>query len=280
VTLVVQLVGTTTKMAIVSLRPGQVVYSEAGKFLFSSGDVVMETKMSAPSSPTGQPAPNSGGFLGGQGGASGALGGLLRGAMDAGKRVLAGESFAFTHFSTRGGDGLLALAGVLPGEMRVLELDGRTTWFAEKDAFVAAEAGVNFDIAFSGLRSGFSGGEGFVLEKFTGVGTLLIGGAGDFIDINPADYGGKLRVDTGCIVAWDQNIRYGVERVGRLDRQGVMNAMFGGEGFSLATVEGNGRVILQSVTIDGLAKALEKNAGAGDKKTGAGLGGIFGGSAD
>ncbi|MDQ1661780.1 MAG: hypothetical protein QOJ68_1760 [Blastococcus sp.] len=279
-TLVVQLVGTTTKMAIVSLRPGQVVYSEAGKFLFSSGDVVMETKMSAPSSPTGQPAPNSGGFLGGQGGASGALGGLLRGAMDAGKRVLAGESFAFTHFSTRGGDGLLALAGVLPGEMRVLELDGRTTWFAEKDAFVAAEAGVNFDIAFSGLRSGFSGGEGFVLEKFTGVGTLLIGGAGDFIDINPADYGGKLRVDTGCIVAWDQNIRYGVERVGRLDRQGVMNAMFGGEGFSLATVEGNGRVILQSVTIDGLAKALEKNAGAGDKKTGAGLGGIFGGSAD
>jgi uncharacterized protein (AIM24 family) len=280
-TLDVQLVGTTTKMAIVSLRPGQVVYSEAGKFLFSSGDVVMETRLSAPGAPGAQSPQqgNGGGFLGG-GGGSGALGGLLRGAMDAGKRVLAGESFAFTHFSTRGGDGLLALAGVLPGEMRVLELDGRTTWFAEKDAFVAAEAGVNFDIAFSGLRQGFSGGEGFVLEKFTGVGTLLIGGAGDFIDINPADYGGKLRVDTGCIVAWDQNIRYGVERVGSLNRQGVMNAMFGGEGFSLATVEGNGRVILQSVTIDGLAKALEKNAGAGDKKTGAGLGGIFSGSAD
>jgi uncharacterized protein (AIM24 family) len=281
-TLDVQLVGTTTKMAIVSLRPGQVVYSEAGKFLFSSGDVVMETKLSAPAAPNGgQPAPQQGGgFLGGGGGGSGALGGLLRGAMDAGKRVMAGESFAFTHFSTRGGDGLLALAGVLPGEMRALELDGRTTWFAEKDAFVAAEAGVHFDIAFSGLRQGFSGGEGFVLEKFTGVGTLLIGGAGDFIDINPADYGGKLRVDTGCIVAWDQNIRYGVERVGSLNRQGIMNAMFGGEGMSLATVEGNGRVILQSVTIDGLAKALAKNAGAGDRKTGAGLGGIFSGSAD
>jgi uncharacterized protein (AIM24 family) len=278
-TLDVQLVGTTTKMAIVSLRPGQVVYSEAGKFLFSSGDVVMETKMSAPTSPGAQPSPN-GRALGGQAGGSSALGGLLRGAIDAGKRVVAGESFAFTHFSTRGGDGLLALAGVLPGEMRVLQLDGRTTWFAEKDAFVAAEAGVHFGIAFSGLRSGFSGGEGFVLEKFTGVGTLLIGGAGDFIDINPADYGGKLRVDTGCIVAWDQNIRYSIERVGKLNGQGVMNAMFGGEGFSLATVEGDGRVILQSVTIDGLAKALEKNAGAGDKKTGSGLGGIFSGSSD
>jgi uncharacterized protein (AIM24 family) len=283
-TLDVQLVGTTTKMAIVSLRPGQVVYSEAGKFLFSSGDVVMETKLSAPSAPGGRPSQNGGGLGAfgalGNGGGSGALSGLLRGAVDAGKRALAGESFAFTHFSTRGGDGLLALAGVLPGEMRVLELDGRTTWFAEKDAFVAAEAGVHFDIAFSGLRQGFSGGEGFVLEKFTGTGSLLIGGAGDFIDINPADYGGKLRVDTGCIVAWDQNIRYGVERIGSLNRQGVMNALFGGEGMSLATVEGNGRVILQSVTIDGLAKALEKNMGIGDRKTGAGLGGIFSGSAD
>jgi uncharacterized protein (AIM24 family) len=274
-TLDVQLVGTTTKMAIVSLRPGQVVYSEAGKFLFASGDVVMETKLSAPPSPAGQP-----GTHGASGANGGALGGLLRGAMDAGKRMLAGESFAFTHFSTRGGTGLLALAGVLPGEMRLLELDGRTTWFAEKDAFVAAEAGVNFDIAFSGLRQGLAGGEGFVLEKFTGTGSLLIGGVGDFIDVNPADHGGRLRVDTGCIVAWDQNIRYGVERVGGLDRQGMMTALFGGEGFSLATLEGDGQVILQSVTVDGLAKALEKNSGAGDRKTGAGLGGLFGGSAD
>jgi uncharacterized protein (AIM24 family) len=274
-TLEIQLVGTTTKMAIVRLRPGQVVYSEAGKFLFCSGDVVMETKLTAPSAQGAAPYAQ-----GGAGNGAAGLGGLLRGAMDVGKRMLAGESLAFTHFSTRGGDGLLALAGVLPGEMRILELDGRTTWFAEKDAFVAAEAGVDFDIAFSGLRQGFAGGEGFVLEKFTGVGTLIVGGAGDFIDINPADYGGRLRVDTGCVVAWDQGIRYGVERVGGLNRQGVMNAVFGGEGFSLATLEGDGRVILQSLTIDGLAKALEKNAGAGDRKTGIGMGGLFSGSAD
>jgi uncharacterized protein (AIM24 family) len=275
VTLDVTLVGTTTKIAVLNLRPGQVVYSEAGKFLFASDDVVMETKLSAPTASTGGSQPAAA-----QVGGAGAFGGLLRGAMDAGKRMLAGESFAFTHFHTTGGDGLLGLAGVIPGEMRALELDGATTWFAEKDAFVAAEAGVTFDIAFSGLRQGMSGGEGFVLEKFTGVGTLLIAGAGDFIDINPADYGGRIRVDTGCIVAWDSNIRYGVQRVGALNRQGAMNALFGGEGMSLATVEGNGRVILQSLTLDGLAKALQKNAGAGDKKTGLGMGGMFSGSAD
>jgi uncharacterized protein (AIM24 family) len=267
----VQISGNVMQMAIVQLRPGQTVYSEAGKFLFSSADVTMETKLTAPAG-AGQTA-------GGQ--PPGGLGGMLRGAMDVGKRMLAGESFAFCHFtSTTGGDGLLALAGVLPGEMRVLELDGQTTWFAEKDAFVAAEAGVNFDIAFSGLRQGLAGGEGFVLEKFTGRGSLIIAGAGNFVDINPADYGGRLKVDTGCVVAWDHRISYGVERVGSLNRAGVMNAMFGGEGMSLATLSGNGSVILQSMTIDGLAKALRKNMGAGDRKTGAGMGGLFSGSTE
>ena len=264
-TLDVQLSGNVMQMALVQLRPGQTVYSEAGKFLFSSADVTMETKLTAPAAA-------------GQSAAAGGLGGMLRGAMDVGKRVLAGESFAFCHFNTAVGDGLLALAGVLPGEMRVLELDGRTTWFAEKDAFVAAEAGVHFDIAFSGMRQGFAGGEGFVLEKFTGQGSLIIAGAGNFIDINPADYGGRLKVDTGCVVAWDQRITYGIERVGSLNRAGVMNAMFGGEGMNLATLSGNGSVILQSLTIDGLAKALAKNMGAGDRKTGAGMGGLFSGS--
>jgi uncharacterized protein (AIM24 family) len=263
-----RLVGTTPQMAVVTLRPGQVVFSEAGKFLFCSDDVVMETKLSQPSS-LQQPDRRPGG-----------MGGVLSGALDAGKRMLAGESFAFTHFSTRGGDGLLGLAGVLPGEMRALELDGRTTWTAEKDAFVAAEAGVHFDVAFMGGRAGFMGGEGLVLERFSGTGTLLVAGAGDFIEINPSEYGGRIRVDTGCVVAWDQNIRYDVKMIGGLSRQGLMNVVFGGEGITVATLEGNGRVILQSVTIDGLAKALRKNAGPGDRKTGLGLGGIFSGSAD
>lgn len=260
-------VGTAMQMVVCTLSPGQVVYCEAGKFLFSSADVAMETKLSQPSD-AGRAQP-------------GGMGGLLRGALEAGKRMAAGESFAFQHFTARpGGDGLIAFAGVLPGELRAIEVRPGQTWYAEKDAFVAAEASVRFDVSFAGMRTGLSGGEGFVLEKFTGEGTLFIAGAGNFIDINPAEYGGKLLVDTGCVVAFDSGIRYGVQRVGRLDRQGIMTSVFGGEGFSLATLEGDGQVILQSMTIDALAKALAKNAGAGDKKTGAGLGGIFGGSTE
>ncbi|MCX4996724.1 AIM24 family protein [Streptomyces longwoodensis] len=258
-TLQQEIVGNAMQMVVVSLQPGQTVYCEAGKFLFKTTNVTMETRLGGPSDRGGQQ----------QGGGSGGMGGLLRQAMgtamQAGQRALAGESLAFQYFTSRGGEGTVGFAGVLPGEMRALELDGTRAWFAEKDAFVAAESTVDFGIAFQGGRTGMSGGEGFVLEKFTGRGTVVIAGAGNFIDLNPADFGGRIEVDTGCVVAFEEGIQYGVQRVGGLNRQGLMNAVFGGEGLSLATLEGNGRVILQSLTIEGLANALKKAQG-GDKQ--------------
>lgn len=261
-----QIVGNAMQMAVVQLQPGQTVYCEAGKFLFKTVNVSMDTRISAP---------NSNQQGGGQGGGGG-LGGLLRQAagtaMQAGQRMLAGESIAFQYFTAQGSEGTLGFAGTLPGEMRALEITPGRAWLAEKDAFVAAESGVNFGIAFSGMRTGMSGGEGFILEKFTGQGTVVIAGAGNFIDLDLSDFGGKLQVDTGCIVAFEEGVRYGVERVGRMNRQGVMNAMFGGEGLSLATLEGQGKVILQSMTLEGLANALRKAQG-GDKQ--GATGGLF-----
>ncbi|WP_078516494.1 AIM24 family protein [Streptomyces sp. HGB0020] len=259
-TLQQEIVGNAMQMAVVNLQPGQTVYCEAGKFLFKTVNVTMETRLSGP---------GGGRQQGGGGGAGGGMGGMLRQAMgtamQAGQRALAGESLAFQYFNAQGGEGTVGFAGVLPGEMRALELDGTRAWFAEKDAFVAAESTVDFGIAFQGGRTGMSGGEGFILEKFTGHGTVIIAGAGNFIDLNPADFGGRIEVDTGCVVAFEEGIQYGVQRVGGLNRQGLMNAVFGGEGLSLATLEGNGRVILQSLTIESLANALKKAQG-GDKQ--------------
>jgi uncharacterized protein (AIM24 family) len=109
------------------------------------------------------------------------------------------------------------------------------------------------------------------------VGTVLIAGAGNFIELNPAKYGGKIQVDTGCVVAFEDSVRYGVERVGQLNVQTAVTAMFGGEGLNLATLEGDGQVILQSMTIEGLAKALAKNMAGSDDKRGP-LGGLLSGS--
>ena len=249
-TIATKVMGNAMQLAVCQLEQGQTLYAEAGKFLWKTINVGVETRISSPNQ-------------GGTGGAGG--GGLLGTVMNAGKRMLAGESIAFQYFSCTGGSGLVSLAGTLPGEMKVIELDGTKGWFAEKDAFVAAEETVQFGIAFAGGRQGMSGGEGFILEKFTGRGTVIIAGAGNFIDLNPADFGGRIEVDTGCIVAFEEGIQYGVQRIGGLNRQGIMNAVFGGEGLSLATLEGNGQVILQSMTIEGLANALKKAQG-GDKQ--------------
>ena len=265
------LVGNAMQMAICRLAPGQTAFCEAGKFLFCTSGLTPETRLSKP--PTGATGEGAGGMLSG----------LMRTAVDAGKRKLAGESLAFQYFTNKGSQTeVLAFAGVLPGEMRALELDGSRGWFAEKDAFVAAESTVNFDIAFSGLRQGVLGGEGFILERFSGTGTVLIGGAGNFIDLDLADFGGMLKIDTGCIVAFEEGINYGIVRTGGLNMQGLMTMAFGHEGLTLATLSGSGRVILQSMTIEGLATALRKNLlkGGGDNgRTGiSSITGLFGGN--
>lgn len=252
--------GNAMQLVVCQVDDGQTLYAEAGKFLWKTVNVGVETRISNPS--------------GGQGGS----GGLLGMAVNVGKRMLAGESIAFQYFTPRGGAGLISLAGTLPGEMRAIELDGSRGWFAEKDAFVGAESTVNFDIAFSGLKSGLKGGEGFVLEKFTGVGTLFIAGAGNFIELNPAKYGGKIQVHTGCLVAFEDTVRYGVERIGALNAQTLMSGVLGGNGFNQATLEGDGTVILQSMTIESLAHAIAKNAHIGhDEKASNPLGSLFGG---
>ncbi|HJR45786.1 MAG TPA: AIM24 family protein [Actinomycetota bacterium] len=260
--------GTVNQMVVCQIDPGQTIYCEAGKFLWKTTNVGLETRFTTPA----QEEANQ---------SKGLLGKALSTAVEVGKRQLAGESLAFQYFTPAGGSGLVAFAGTLPGEMREIVLDGERVWTAEKDAFVAAESSVKFDIQFQGFTTGRRGGEGFVLEKFTGQGSLFIAGAGNFIDLNPADYGGKIQVDTGCVVAFDDRITYGVERIGKMDAQGLKTAMFGGESFSLATLEGNGQVILQSVSMVALARTLMGAAGqASTEGTAGSIRGILGGGTD
>jgi uncharacterized protein (AIM24 family) len=244
------------------------MFCEAGKFLWKTANVSLETRFTTPE----QEEANK---------SKGLLGKALSTAVEVGKRQLAGESLAFQYFTPAGGSGLVSFAGMLPGEVREIQLDGTRVWTAEKDAFVAAENTVKFDIQFAGFTAGRRGGEGFVLEKFTGEGSLFVAGAGNFIDINPSQYGGKIQVDTGCVVAFDDRITYGVERIGKFNAQGAKTAFFGGESFSLATLEGDGQVILQSVSMVAFARSI-MNAGtqASTEGTAGSIRGILGGGTD
>lgn len=255
-----KIVGNALQQVVCQVPEGQTIYGEPGKFVWKTTNVNLETRLTTPA--------------GNQAGAPAAKSGFLQKAVDVGKRVLAGEHLAFQYFTPVGGSGLVTFAGVLPGEVRALELDGHG-WLTQRHAFVAAEAGVNFDIAFSGLRTGFRSGMGFVLERFTGTGTLLVAAAGNFIELNPSRYGGKIQAHTGCVVAFQDCLTFGVERVGGTPGQMAMTGIFGGEGINLITLEGDGVVLLQSVTIEALAHSLQEFMEAPGEERKGGIGGML-----
>ena len=63
--------------------------------------------------------------------------------------------------------------------------------------------------------------------------------------------GQVIQVDTGCIVAFDETVDYDIQLAG-----GIKTALFGGEGFFLATLTGPGHVVIQSMTLNKLRREL------------------------
>ena len=132
------------------------------------------------------------------------------------------------------------------------------------DAFLVAEASTQLNIAFvKKLGVGFFGGEGFILERLTGPGTVFIHAGGDFVEFT-LGAGEVLQVDTGSIVAFDEGVSYDIQLVG-----GIKTALFGGEGLFLATLTGPGRVIVQSMTLTKMRRELAPaRSGGGDEHRG------------
>lgn len=256
-----KIVGNALQQVVCQVEEGQTIYGEPGKFVWKTTNVNLETRLTQP--------------IGNQAGAPPAKSGLLQKAVDVGKRALAGEHLAFQYFTPIGGNGLVTFAGVLPGEVRALEVETGSGWITQRHAFVAAEARINFDIAFSGWRTGYRSGMGFVLERFTGTGTLLVAAAGNFIELNPARYGGKIQAHSGCVVAFQDRLSFGVEHVGGTLGQIAMTGIFGGEGINLVTLEGDGIVYLQSVTAEALAHALQEFMEPPSEERKGGLGGML-----
>ena len=84
--------------------------------------------------------------------------------------------------------------------------------------------------------------------------------------------GESLRVDTGCIVAFEPSVDYDIKMVG-----GIKSALFGGEGLFFATLKGPGKIWLQSLPFSRLAGrivAAAPQTGRGGKGEGSVLGGL------
>ncbi len=84
-----------------------------------------------------------------------------------------------------------------------------------------------------------------------------------------------LRVDTGCVVAYQPSVDFDIQYVGK-----IKSALFGGEGLFFATLRGPGRVWLQSLPLSRLANRIIASApaaGGSSAEQGSLLGGLLGG---
>ena len=201
---------------------------------------------------------------------SGFLGSLL----GAGKRLLTGESLFMTVFlNGSASKKKVAFAAPHPGKIipvKLGEVGGEL--IAQKDAFLCAAKGVSVGIAFQKrIGAGLFGGEGFIMQRLEGDGLVFVH-AGGTLHQRVLQTGEVLKVDTGCIVAFQPTVQYDIQFVG-----GVKSALFGGEGLFFATLRGPGTVWLQPLPFSRMADrilAAAPRAGGKAKGEGSVLGGL------
>ncbi len=247
-----KIIGHDMQLVEVELDPGETVIAEAGAMTYIEEGIDFEARM-------GDGSVADAGFFGK----------LLQ----AGKRVISGESLFMTHFTHRGtGKSHVAFAAPYPGSIIPVDLarlGGEI--LCQKDAFLCAALGTQLDIAFTKrLGAGFFGGEGFILERLLGDGMVFIHAGGTVIEKEL--HGETLRLDTGCLVAFQPSINYSIERAGNLK-----SMVLGGEGLFLATLRGTGRVWLQSLPFSRMADRIIASApsyGGNQRGEGSVLGGI------
>lgn len=223
--------GNDMQVVSVELDPQETVIAEAGAMNWMDRDIKFESKMGDGSQPN-----------------KGLFGKLL----DAGKRVLTGESLFLTHFTNEGqGKKEVSFAAPYPGS--IVPIDLKTVngeLFCQKDAFLCAAKGTEVSIAFTKkMGAGFFGGEGFILQKLKGDGMAFLHAGGTVVEKELNN--GSLLVDTGCIVAFTEGLEYNIERAGNM-----RSMFFGGEGLFLATIQGTGKVYLQSLPFSRLADRI------------------------
>ncbi len=236
--------GDNLQVARIRLKAGQEVYAEAGKMIYKTANISWQTRMSGNS-----------------------IGEKILGAL---RRTVTGESLFLTYFHAHS-DGEVGFAGSYPGRIQAFELRDGQSILVQRDGFLCAQPTVQLKVALvKKLGAGFFGGEGFILEKLSGPGTVFIHGGGDFVEFTLKP-GEMLQVDTGCVVAFDETVNYDIQLAG-----GIKTALFGGEGLFLATLTGPGRVIVQSMTLEKMRRELAHGRSGGDEKSPLGaLGGIF-----
>lgn len=212
--------GETLPVVVCTLENGESLFSERGAMSWMSPNMVMDT--------------NTGGGIGK------ALG-----------RMLTRESFFQNTYTARGGQGMIAFASSFPGAIKKFDVTPGNEIILQKSAFLAAEMGVELSVHLhKKLGSGLFGGEGFLLQRVSGNGTVFAEFDGHVVEYE-LQPGQQIVIDTGYLAACSATCDISIQTV-----PGVKNILFGGEGLFNTVVTGPGHVWLQTMPIIQVASQL------------------------
>jgi uncharacterized protein (TIGR00266 family) len=251
--------GTVMQTVSIELQRGETMFSQTAAMCWMSDGIAMDTH-------TG--------------------GGLFSGL----KRAFSGGSLFITDFTAEA-PGQVAFAPRFPGKILPMQLASGQSLVCRKETFLCAEKSVTLDIAWQQrFGAGLFAGEGFILQRVTGPGTVFLDLSGEVIEktLGPGE---RLRVHAGHIGIQEPSVSTDIQMV-----RGFRNVIFGGEGLFLATLTGPGRIWLQSMPIMNLAEEILRHmpgtpaasegvggavaTGVAGAAIGGILGGMFGGSDD
>lgn len=231
-----QIVGSDLQYVEVTLPPGVSVIGEQGAMMYMDSNVQVTTVL-------------------GDGSASsfGAIGRFFK----AVKRSFTGESLFSSRYSNAG-KAAQKIAFATSSISKIVginlnEMGGSIV--CQKGAYLAGADGIEIKLAFQKrLRVGFFGGEGFIMQRITGAGTVFISANGALTEMVLAP-GQVLKVDSGCLVALSPSVNYSINYAGKLK-----TALFGGEGLFYTSLTGPGKVWLQSLPERRLGVQLMRSA--------------------
>src|SRR5690606_31275750 len=211
------------------LAPGEPVQVESGAMLATSYGVQMEAR---------------------------AQGGLLK---SLARAALGGESFYVVTYTAPQQGGWVDVAPNLPGDVTVVELDGRVGWCLTKGSWLASASTVQMESRWGGFQNLF-GGEGGFLTHLTGQGPVVAAcyGALDVLNLQPGEY---VTVDSGHVVGYADTVQSRLRQAG----QGVVQSLKTGEGL-VFDFAGPGQVLVQTRNPRALITWLQANGLGGQQQ--------------
>ncbi|MEZ3436867.1 MAG: TIGR00266 family protein [Lachnospiraceae bacterium] len=215
-----QIQGETLPVVICELEGGEKMITEGGAMSWMSPNMLMETTSN-----------------GGLGKAFG--------------RAFSGEKMFQNIYTAQGGPGMIAFASSFPGSIKAFQIVPGQDMIFQKKAFLASEAGVQLSVHFrKKLGSGLFGGEGFIMQKISGQGTVFAEFDGHVVEYE-LQAGQQIVIDTGHLAAMTASCSMDIQSV-----PGVKNMLFGGEGIFNTVITGPGHVWLQTMPISNVAGAI------------------------